>query len=66
MSITVEGTAVKPHRTQPAWGEEDFSECSEILHVTLPREVITSPLGDGFLEFSLSLRSIYPLASLSA
>lgn len=67
---------MKPHRTQPTLGEKDFSEGSEILSVTLPREVVTSLLGDMevlletspyiFLEFSLSLHSIYPLASLSA
>lgn len=74
--ISVGGTAVKPHRTQPAWGEKDISEGSETLNVTLPREVVTSPLGNGevllgtspqtLLESNLYLNSIYPLASLSA
>jgi len=47
MSVTVEGTAVKPHTPQPARGEEGCSESSEILSVTLPREVATPPSGDG-------------------
>lgn len=67
-SLTVEGTAVKPHTTQPTRGKEDLSEGSERLRVTLPREVVTSPLDDGkmllesspniFLEFSLFVRNI--------
>lgn len=68
MSATVEDATIKPHTTQPAQGEEDFSKGSEILDVTLPRELVTSLLGDGevlwetspyiFLEFGLSLHSI--------
>lgn len=67
-SVTVEGTAVKPHMTQPTWGKEDLSEGSERLSITLPREVVTSPLDDGkmlletlpniFMEFSFFVHNI--------
>lgn len=55
ISIPVVGAAVKLHRTQPTWDEEDISRVQKHSVSLLPREVVTSPLCNGEVLLGTSL-----------